>query len=155
MQKIKELLNLIREETPRRILIYLLFSYVCSQIELSKELEMHSSTVAFHLKKLQNKGIILQVPARNGLIYMKSGTVIIRKPLKNEIFYQGTGNGDAIIKLLITHRNGFDDRRVIDYFKYCEKEGGTEFPKKIPNFNSAVDNIIETIHEILPHPYYV
>ena len=116
--KEKELLNLLREEIPRKIFLYLLFSYVFSQIELSRDLELHPATIAFYLKRLHKRGLIGHAPARNGLIYLNSTVVVIRKPKGREIFYRGrAGTGDAMLKLLITHKDSFGIQDALGIFE--------------------------------------
>ena len=54
----KEILNLLRQDIPSKIFIYFIFSLAPSQIEISKALELHPATVSYHLKKLEEKGVI-------------------------------------------------------------------------------------------------
>jgi len=57
-KKEKEIINLLRQETPRHIIFFMLNNSVSSQIELSKELNKNPAAIYFHLKKLKEIGLI-------------------------------------------------------------------------------------------------
>ena len=70
----KKLLSLLRQKIPCRILIQLLFSYACSRIELSKELELPPTTVQYYLDKMLDIGLIEKAPVENGYITIYPGS---------------------------------------------------------------------------------
>lgn len=56
--KEKEIINLLRQDVPLQIVIFLLLYPNSSQIKISRYLKRHSTTIAFHLDKLIDVDII-------------------------------------------------------------------------------------------------
>ena len=155
----KEVLNLLREETPRHIIFYILNYNVGSQIELSKELDKEPAAIAFHLKKLKKVGLIhhARVIGR-GEIDLGDSYVLKRDRMGNEVVY-GFTKGEFvpfIYKLLVTHKDSLPDKYLTDEVIGLLEEGyrGSPF-KKIYTRNKAVDRLIGIVYEIFPHPYHV
>ena len=73
------------------ILLFMYSNRICSQIELSKELEKSPTTIELYLKKLVDLDIIEPVEIENGLIYRPQKPYYIRgrKPIKSELIYRG------------------------------------------------------------------
>jgi predicted transcriptional regulator len=67
----KKLLNLLRQRIPIRIYIHMLYNFVCSRIQLSKELELPPVTVKYYLKKMLEIGLIDKAEMENGIVYHK------------------------------------------------------------------------------------
>jgi len=65
----KQILHLLRQETPREIVIFLLLNHNSSQIRISKNLKKHPTTIAFHLNKLMNVDIVESIPNGNEINY--------------------------------------------------------------------------------------
>ncbi len=65
----KKIINLLRHDTPFRIVMYLLQNPNSSQISISKYLKRHPTTVSFHLDKLLEADIIDYTPNGNELHY--------------------------------------------------------------------------------------
>ena len=57
-RKEQQLLNILRQKIPRRIFLYLLFSLSFSQLECSKELNVHPATISYHLDKMIEAGLL-------------------------------------------------------------------------------------------------
>jgi DNA-binding MarR family transcriptional regulator len=117
----KEILELLRQKIPCRILLHFFFVASCSQIELSKELNLHPSTVSYHLKKMVEMGIIEEAPVENGIIYPypNPGTKVISKtPRGREIFYRRKNQEifAAVGRIMIAHKDSLDDAQYIDEF---------------------------------------
>jgi len=58
----KKVLKLLRQQIPFQIVIYLIQNSNISQIEISKYLEKHPTTISYHLKKLKGLDIIERIP---------------------------------------------------------------------------------------------
>ena len=144
----KQILNLIRQEIPCKIFIYLLFSYAFSTVELSRELEIPRATALYHLKKLSDMGIIEEAEYSNGFVYPFRG-VIERKAVGSEKFYRRKNAEitEIIYRLLVTYRYTLFDGDLIDYYiDYYRAVKGDSYPvgKSVEScFNSVIDWINE------------
>lgn len=119
----KNIIDLFRQETSRRVILYLAQNKYASINEISKHLHKHRSTVFHHLKKLSNAGILE--------CYKINGE-------KKYILFDKTGAG-RLFFLVFTHENNFDEEtsRVIKKAKHkMETEG--------------IDQIMEIIYDIFP-----
>ena len=65
----KKILHILRQETPREIIIYLLLNPNSSQIKISKDLNKHPTTISFHLNKLNNVDMIESMITGNEIKY--------------------------------------------------------------------------------------
>ena len=122
----REILNLLRQEVPFKIFLYMIFSISWSQIELAKELELHPATVNYHLKKMIDMGIIEEAPGRDGHVYPYKNpkTYMERKPVGREIFYRRKNQEiiNETYRILITHKHSMLDEKLIDsYIDYLEE----------------------------------
>lgn len=152
-RKYKEIINFLRKDTPRNIILILSAYVGCSQTEISENLEKHPSTIAFHLKKLENMNIIERVSIDKGKINKDSIPLVIeRTQVTNEAIYM-LKNPEFVYDLLITYKETLlDDTTVgliLDYMNDFLSEGA---PKKILSPKSAIDAIEKTIFDILPIP---
>jgi len=166
-RKEEEVLNLLRQEVPRYILLYIMFHKVCSQVELSKALEKKPSTIDFHLNKLRKLGFIERLPKKPKFEYW--GVNIKRIRISNEILYS-ISNYDVfstVYNMLIVYKSGLPDENIIDdvFYTFMEsidrskksslKGGLPSLIYKKPNTpDVAIDMILELVYEIFPHPYY-
>ena len=116
----KEIHELLRTKIPCKIILHFFFSIACSQIELSRELDLHPALVSYHLKKMMKMGIIEEAPMENGIIYThptpKYPRIIDRKPQGREIFYRRKNQKTfmAIGRIMIAHKDSLADRQYID-----------------------------------------
>jgi predicted transcriptional regulator len=122
----KEILNLFGQEATRKVIIYLAQNKFSSVDEISKHIHKHPKTVFYHLKKLRNAGIVEC------------------HKINREKRYVLCGGNCQLLFVVSTCENSFDveTNRVIKKFK-------KHFDKR------AVDDLIEIICEIFPHPYHV
>lgn len=162
--KDQELLCLLRQKVPFKIIMYLLFPGYCSKAELAKELEVYPSIINFHIKKLLDIGVIEPVEVKDGkfISYHKHKPIIFIKPVGREKFYKWK-NSEIVVdiyRLLITHKESMIDPNIIDTYNefikkwdygriHCHKK-----PKKYFSFNSTIDNIIEIMEEIGHFPFH-
>jgi DNA-binding transcriptional ArsR family regulator len=150
-RKDKKILDFLRQDTPRAIIL-LLFAYVeCSLIEISDNLEKDPSTISYHLEKMQKMGIIEQVFIDKGLISKKEFNLVIkRNRVTNETVYMLKDYG-FLYNLLIRYKDNLFDNITVDtivsYVDEFLKEGR---PEKILSPKDSVDAIAEAIFELFP-----
>ena len=89
----KRLMPLLRQETPRRIIIFLLQNPRAIHKEICREVKKAPSTVSFHLKKLIENGIIEEISLGKERAY------VVKNPEK-------------VADLIITYRSTFLDKAV-------------------------------------------
>jgi len=86
----KKLIHAMRQETPCKIVLYVALVLSASQKELSEELELSSTTVGKHIKRLVKMEIIEPAPFENGTICTShvDKTIIECTPKGREVFYR-------------------------------------------------------------------
>lgn len=89
----KRILPLLRQETPRRIVIFLLQKPQAIHKEICKEVKKAPSTVSFHLKKLIDAGIVDEISLGRERAY------VVKNPEKTA-------------DLLLTYKSTFLDKAV-------------------------------------------
>jgi len=150
--KEKEIINLIRKEVPCRIFLHILFSISCSQIELSKELEIHPASVSYHLKKMVEIGIIEEAPSKNGIIDANIGKYISCEPVGREIFYRRKNQKiiNTVYGILIKYKKNLPNKKIINsYINYLKEVDNYISTKKIDNVDDRFDSIIETLQDLI------
>jgi DNA-binding transcriptional ArsR family regulator len=157
--KDQELLGILRQEVPFKIVIYLLFPGYCSKKELAKELKVYPSTIHFHLKKLLDLGVIRPMERKDGKLvsYHEDKKILGKKPVKREIFYMWNNQQmkEDIYRLLITHKKSLFDPSIIDSYYIMVKETDPKIQlKHIISFNAMVDNVLEGLERVGIYPYY-
>jgi len=164
----KKIIHILRQETPRNIILHLVWTICASQTELSKELEKTHKTIEFHLKRLINAGVVEPAPLGDGVIYtgLKTSNVIERTPVGNEVIYRlaRTKNPDVDIRVLVGDLfilygkglvNDNTTRLILDGIRIMYPDI-TQHKKKLANStNEATLNRFEKrIYDIFPHPYH-
>ena len=160
-KKDKEILILLRNKNSCKILLYFLFSIICSQIEISNDLEMPPSTVSYYLNKMIKKGIIEEAPVENGQIrpFINGDKVIQRKPTSSEKFYRRKSADviNSVYKLLVVNKHSLFDEDIIDSFifiqKHIEKQKDQPDKKIIMNINDHMESVIEWL-DLFFHPSF-
>ena len=66
----KKILNLLRQEVPRNIVLFVFRYPGSSRYEISTHLKKHPTTISFHLKKLIDVDIIERIQIGNEIKYM-------------------------------------------------------------------------------------
>jgi len=150
-RKEKDIINLLNKKTTRSIMFYLLSMAVCSQIELSKNIGKHVTTVEFHLKKMEKMGIIKQVKSEFGIIKLDFKPYEIEhKQEGNEVMYCFE-DPYLIFDLLVTHKkNLLEDpafRQMFEYIEYCVSVG---VPQKMVSPRDTIDNFEEIFWYFFP-----
>jgi len=138
----KKILALLRQKIPCRIFLHMIFSYACSRVELSKELELKPDTIQYYLNKMLDMDIIEKAPMEEDMVYPFSdpnrAIIIERKPVGREFFYRlKTETGSLILtyKIMIAHKDSLADKELIqefiEYYNNLKKLGvaGKELKK--------------------------
>jgi len=152
----KELLSILRNKTICKIFLYLCFSRVFSRKELSKELEINSISLGYHLNKMVEMGIIERVTVKNGIVYpySKSNFIMKCKPIKSEKFYRGKDYDylNKIYKILIQYKDSLYYNALIDtyieYLKDIKKDKQSEY-----TINSAFNYVIDFFESSFKPPF--
>ena len=165
-KKEKELLDLLRQEVPHNILLYMTSFTICSEQELSQALGKHPATINFHLKKLKKAGIIARGWRGKTKINMESPVIKRDININEKIYYLRDGKDYCIIFNLITkYKNTLPNKEFVgellkfgyeNYYSYKKKISNEtkNLHKTINSPNRAIDMVIETLYEICPHPYH-
>jgi len=162
--KDRELVSLLRQEVPFKIIIYLFFPGFCSKSELARDLKIHISTVDFHIKKLLDMDVIAYIEVKDGKFishHHHHKPVVFKKPVGREKFYvwKNLEIAEDFYRLLITHRDSMIDPNIIaalsDFIKEWYKLGGYKKSKKHFNFDSTVDNVIQIFEEVFHFPFHL
>ena len=133
----KEILGLMRQNLPRRIILFLFLYPEHSRRNISEDLEKPLTTISFHLKKLL---------ALN----------IIEKRRVGHIYAYRIKNQKEMYNLLISYENSLSDDILgtfLEYVKYVLPDGIP--PSYRRRKKKDIDEIIEALYEIFPHPYHV
>ena len=154
--KDKKILSLLRNKNSCKILIYLLWMLSCSQIELSRELNLSPPTVSYYLKKMVDMEVIEEIPVVNGRIYPFPGGIryIEKKPVGSEKFYRRKNQevANSVGKLIIAHKTSFDNEDELDIFidywytyknEGLKNEGRPVKPKKIIKLNDQINSAVD------------
>ena len=151
----KKMLHLLSKEVPRNIIIFLIYHFCTSQIELSKCLEKHPTTIEFHLKKLLNAGIIEPAPTKNGKVYIgrKCLKIILRKSGKNEIIYR-LKDTPLMYNLLIYYNKNLNCNFINDLSYICKFHASINNKPSVLGRNGLLDSIEKEILNVFPHPYH-
>ncbi len=159
--KDKQILGLLRNENSCKILLYLIWMRSCSQIELSRELEIPPPTVSYYLKKMINLEIIEEIPVVNGRIYPlpNDDCYIERKPVRSEKFYRRKNQevADSLYKLLIAHKSSFDNENIIDVpidiWTTYEAERDPVTVKKYKKLDDQINSVADLINNFFRPPF--
>ena len=122
----RKILNLLRQELPRKIILYLFFNLDPSLIQIANNLKKDPRTIAFHLNKLKKIGIIQQIPDGNKLRF------------RLDMY-------ELIIDSLITYKKKLFDNEVTGLINKLGING----------FINSTDNVMNVFWDVIPHPYHV
>jgi predicted transcriptional regulator len=92
----KQLMGLLQQQMPRRILMHLLLNPGCTQKKLRKEFKISASTLSFHISKLLDAELIDTIKKGRKHSYLVS-------------------DEEAVAKILIRYKEGFVDEVVDDF----------------------------------------
>ena len=152
--KDQDLLGLLRQEIPFKIIMLFIIPGLCSKNELAKELKLHPTTIDFHIQKLLELGIIAPAIGKNGeyVSNVSYNPTLLKKPTGREVFY--TFKEKDVLKrlyyVLIAHKDSLIDPSIIDaYYEFVEEWRPLKY-KKHYLFDKILDNLVETVEEMMP-----
>jgi len=156
----KEILAILRQKIPCRIILYLLFKFSFSRKELCEELNEKPAILSYYIKKMLDMGIIVEADVEDGKIYPfpkkednksnEKAVYIDKRPIGREKFYRRGTNKILfkVYRILITHKNSIADKKFIDsYVDFytsiieLEKIENNTKPNKIPSEDSVFELI--------------
>jgi DNA-binding transcriptional ArsR family regulator len=160
----KEILNILKQNIPRNILLYLMYYVVCSQLEISRALEKKPSTINFHLKKLKDLGLITQANFNDRKKTTNNKKLFVRKKIKREILYKliNRETNYILYNLLIICKDSVSDKDFLNCILFTN-EAIERFQRRIPRVHlngvvkspeQEIENIVKMIYTVLPHPYH-
>jgi len=157
----KQILNILRKKTPRRMIIFIFYCGVTTQGEIAENLEKHPTTIEYHLKKMLELDLIEPSPIKEGLALTNLITDrhVERTPIKNETLYRFK-DPEMLKKLLITHKKSlYNDKffRVsMEYIVMCSAYHRKHKTKRnIKSLDWWFYYYEEMFYDIFPHPYHV
>ena len=156
----KKMIHILRQEVPRHIILYLLTNSCASQIELSKSLEKHPTTIEIHLKKLLKKGIIEPAPIINKKVRVELGglKIIERAPVGKEIIYRLKHPYLTFESVLLYKKRSFNDdycRLISDQYMFSSRILKGVKITKGKSTKGFIESLEELVYEVFPHPYHV
>jgi DNA-binding MarR family transcriptional regulator len=152
----KKIISILRESTPKKIIIYLIYNTCATRKDISDALEKTPQTISYHIKRLSELGIIEPAIIRNGHVYLaKTQTIFERRPTGSEVLYK-LKNGRTIYNSLIAYPGCASDIPDIDiilhYFDYVFSK---DFQKIFTDADTVFGRMIEKFYNVFPHPYHV
>jgi len=150
-RKEKDVVDLIRKKTTRSMILYFLAFIVCSQIEISKSLEKHPTTIEFHLKKMEKMDVIKQVKSEYGVIKLDFVPYEVEhKQEGNEILYCLI-DPYLIYDLLVINKDSMlEDDEFKNIFEYIVFSVETGIPDKITSPRDAIDILAKIFRDMFP-----
>lgn len=157
----KKILSLLRNENSSKILFYLFLFLSCSQIEISRELNIPPPTVSYYLKKMVDMEIIEEIPVVNGRIYPfpKESRYIERKPHKSEKFYRRKNQQvvDTFFRLMLAHKSSLKNQEIIDIlidiWQTYKAARGSDPIEKFVKIDDQINNIVGLLYDYFRPPF--
>jgi len=159
----KELLKLLRQRIPFRIIMYLFCPGFCSITEIARDSKVSPRIIHFHIKKLIDMELIKPIEVKDGsfVTFHKAKPILSKKPVGREILYmwKDVEYAKEIYRLLITYQDSTFKPSVIDDYNDFD-EGynrliGWNYDKKNLCYDKVVDNIIKIVtEEICYFPFH-
>lgn len=97
------LMNLLRQESVRKIVVFLMQKRRATLPTISKNVLLSLSTTSFHMQKLVNSGVVMQKTIQGKLYFFLS-------------------DKEGVLKLLVEYRASFLDSLVDNFIDLWEKE---------------------------------
>jgi hypothetical protein len=152
----KDLIGMFHQEIPKSILIYLIVNFGASLSELSKNFEKDVKTIDYHIKKLIKLNIIEPAEIKNGWM--------VTNRYETQLYKRNPHNKEKIYRLkypyvvyyfLKKNKNKIFDKGLIkDLIVYADYFGKGVQPNNCESQKTAINEIVNCVFEIFPHPYY-
>ena len=154
-RKEKEILGILQESTPRHIVLFLLVGISSHQNEIGKYLEMHPTTIEFHLKKLLESDIIEIAQPKDGEIVKQDAPILDCSIKSNEIIYM-LKDPWAMYDLLIKYKGSLiDDVASSSILEFVNQMISGGIPERVDRTKDAVDKVFDMFFELFPPPFRV
>ena len=163
----KAILSIMRQKTPRYILMFNMIYKVTTSKEIAEDLGKHPTTIKFHLDKLIKLGLMEPAVSQNGVVYInnKRCSKVTRSPVKNETLYK-IKDYDLIKKYFMAYDKSFYNdkifKEILEYARWLtiefdkQRNGKrlTHF-KSYKNRESKLDKrLLKVVNDVFPHPYH-
>jgi len=151
------LIGILRQEVPGQILLYLSISLGASQIEISRDLDKHPTTIYFHLKRLIDMGVLESIRVKDGWISVNTRKKIMARisVKSNELIYR-LKNPSVLYDLMVAGLHNYVDNKNAELAYEWLKWVTQDIPKKRQlSFRNTLFELENGIFEIFPHPYHV
>lgn len=149
----KDLLSMIRVETLRNILLFMLVSPCTSQNTISKELEKHPTTIKYFLKKLEEKEIIEKVQVKDKIAHtnLKRVKNAYFPIIGREIAYK-LKDPYLVYDTLVFYQDKLFDRGISKkLLEFCDTAGKFFSSEDIiPDYYGCLDRVADKINDIFP-----
>jgi len=124
----KEILNILREDTPRMIILYIDAYISASLHEIANFWKKDPRTIAYHIKKISKLDMINSVQ------------------IGKEIYYELKDPWE-LLPVIIKYKNVLFDELLEEYLDWVEEDWFT--------LENGADIITKILFEMFPHPYHV
>jgi DNA-binding MarR family transcriptional regulator len=159
--KDKKVLSLIRRDSYRKIILFMLMMVLSTRSEISKSLQKHPNTIAYHLEKLLENEIIEHVPVKNGeieLIHEDNRRIVEYSYISNENVYK-LKDPARVYDLFITYKSQLKDEKdaielMEEAVRYKDKYGRPARTKR-KSQEDKTEILLDALMDIFPHPYHV
>ena len=132
----KDIMGLIRQDIPRKIILFLFLYPGNSRTDLSGDLDKSPTTISYHLKKLEKKDVVLKYKHGRKTVYKL-------KDQKNMYRFLITYEKSLAKDIALTH--------LLNWVRYAIPDG---IPKRKPGDKRDIEDIEKVLYEIFPHPYH-
>ncbi|UCH72536.1 MAG: winged helix-turn-helix transcriptional regulator [Thermoplasmatales archaeon] len=151
----KKIINILREPTPKKIIIFLLSNTCGTREELSNELEKTPQTISYHIKSLLDSDIIEHaITCDKGIYLPKNQFIFERHPAGSEILYK-IKDPKIIYYSLLKYPGCLSDIPDIDIiFHYFDYIFSKKIQKRILNNETFFDKTLDNLFTMFPHPYH-
>lgn len=152
-----KLIHALRQKTRMQIILFLLISTCSSKKEISKNLDKDFKTITFHLKKLEDVGLIEKTKTSDKLLITNFKESNFMESNKNgrEEFYV-LKDPYLTYNIINKHRNKlFDNGTSDDLLKFFESCFVEKKPKvlKSTKVEDTTDRLFKKLFEVFPFPW--
>jgi len=158
----KEIFNIIRQETPRNILLVFIVYIISTQKDLSELLEKDQATIQYHLKKLQKLNLIKKVETKNGKTIVEySKKIVFKRKIKpNEKIFALNDVG-LILRIFWTYKHSLKNdvifqfalKQWLDSYHRSQKEKKSEVNDLKNWIDKKIEFFTDILFDIFPPPY--
>ena len=153
--KDKIILSFLRKTLPRKILIGLLLHTALSKTEISKIIGKNPATIFFHMKKLEENGIVKVAEIKDGVVNTSYDDVFVEYKIKSSEKIYILLNPWVVQDVIITYKDEMGEPDIIEYIQEIIKYTSQYGYKHMIRPHETVDETVNIIYQVFPHPYYL